>query len=1274
MAARRRSLLAALLTSVLITALFSAPGTVALAQSDPGGFPEITLPEGQCAVRTGNDLITFTGSLEPGTTLQQVALRDFDANDVQIGLDRDITARNAVSISPEGVLSGTTQAGGKDFPSDSSFIRAALTVVNGETITEYVTDPLRVDRVRPTFEGARTTGAKTVVVQFSESVSSADGDFAQDWIVADEPASKISGSGATRTLEVSVKNIGEDELVDVEYSPLPSHGGYKDCAGNSLSFAAGLSRRSSDGIAPRIPRITQLASESAASQVSSRDDTPSAVVDTATNGHRIVLYRESSDTQSFDPDEDIQLAEATVSGGSAIFNELPSFGSDGTYTLYALALDVNGNPSVDAGGNVAGDAASYRLDREAPHVLDARTTGSRVAVTFTEALVGGNNASDWAITGCTVACTIDGVSGSGDTRVLSIATGGFVPNAAQISYTRPATNGYDDEAGNPLESFGSVTTEGLAPKTVDLEPEEGTNTVGDDYALTATVEDDFGVGVPGSIVGLRATSGPSSRKDFDGTGPNPIGVIGSCFTQADGECELTYSSNAAELDELQAWIDSDGNVATFEALQPEPRDESTGNLPNQDVVDVAWNAIDAALQVDATPEEAEVLVGEPHVVTVQVESRDKITDLNAGTQTAIEDIVVGLRAVDGPNEGNILDTCKTDSEGTCKVTYGSTLRGTDVLQAWIDKDRDGTVAGDDLAPTGSEPDDADGSLALNDPLQDVISATWSGAAVLRLNLEPEHSTRKPGSSAPLDFSVFDGDSQPVEGLNVDARVVSGPNAGKHYQCITDEAGVCSTEFPSTKVGEDVVQGWIDLNGNDLADEPTRFEAVDEEADGGDLVQDSIAIDWVIEGLRIDADPETTTVPVDRSVPMDVSALDADGSTVQGVPIAARIVGAELLGTCLTGPDGVCGFDLAPHRVVDAQVQVWIDLNRDLKNDEASTPESAGEVGEDAPNQDVLDIHWVLQGADLFADAGPETSIAKIGTEKTITLAAADAATNPIAGVPMQARVISGPNDSRDLGSCVSSSVGSCTVSYSSESAGTDLVVAWVDADRDRSPNEISGQPEERGATGAADVHNHDVVEVTWGTRSERLISLTSPPAETVRFRAPVRFQGSIDSDAACRDGAEVELQQRSVGADRFETIARLTAASSGDWSATIRPRSTATYRAIVGEDEACIGAHSDPVAIAVKAKVRATAVDETIGSSSCTAVVARVLPRRAGAQIVLQRRSSTGWKNIGLGKLSKRSRARFRVCPNATSTYRVLWPGDERNERSVSRSFRIRVS
>jgi hypothetical protein len=874
------------------------------------------------------------------------------------------------------------------------------------------------------------------------------------------------------------------------------------------------------------------------------------------------------------------------------------------------------------------------------------------------------------------------VTGSGDTRALAIQTGGFVPNGATVSWTRPASGGYDDTAGNPLDSFGSLTTQGLIAKIVDLTPEQGAPGVGTTYVLTARVTDEFSTNISGQVVGLRAVTGPSSSRDFDGTGPNPPGVIGSCFTQSEGTCNFSYTSNVADLDELQAWIDSDGNPATIDTPAPEPRDESGGDQPNQDVVDVGWSSASSLLRLNANPENATVPVGQPHVVTMTVLQKEDTLPGNSTPRAAYEGVTVALRSLSGPNQGFIGD-CDTGADGICKVAYVSDAKGSDKLQAWIDTDDDHTTAGDGLFQAGDERADADGLPAVDDAVQDVMNVTWAGVAILHLDLEPEQSSHNAREFNTFSFKVLDQGDAPVEGVTVAARVVSGPNAGMHIDCRTKTDGTCATGYDSTKVGTDIVQGWIDINNNGIADEPTSNEARAESPGADDPVQDVVTVDWIVEGLRVEANPETSTAPVGSKTTLAVRTVDADGNGIEAVPVAARSLAGSLLGSCQSTSDGSCNLEITSRRIGTEQVQTWIDLNRNGSPDEASTAENADDTLATQDNQDVVQVTWTLEGADLLADASPESATAKRGSQQPISLTATDTSGAKIVGVPLAAKVMAGPSADRDLdsdpttpngtiGTCTTKDDGTCSLSFTSQTDGVDLVLTWIDANGDRTSNEVP-QSEPRTPGAGADVHNQDVTEVTWGSRAGRSISIAKPPTKSVKYRSPVTLHGDLSGDPSCTGGVTIELQRRATGENAFSKITTFKSQADGAWSISFNPETTAVYRAVAREDDQCLLAQSDSVPVAVKAKVQASVAKTRLHPGQCTRIRTTVLPAKAGRAVRLQIKAGFGWKNVKQRALSPTSTAKFKLCSPSSGRYRILWPGDAVNDRASSRTFRIRV-
>ncbi len=86
----------------------------------------------------------------------------------------------------------------------------------------------------------------------------------------------------------------------------------------------------------------------------------------------------------------------------------------------------------------------------------------------------------------------------------------------------------------------------------------------------------------------------------------------------------------------------------------------------------------------------------------------------------------------------------------------------------------------------------------------------------------------------------------------------------------------------------------------------------------------------------------------------------------------------------------------------------------------------------------------------------------------------------------------------------------------------------------------------------------------------------------------VRLSGAVEAfanQAACEGGQDIDVQARDTGATRYRTIARTRTDGQGNFTATIRPARTTSYRARVVQTPACLGAVSDAQVVAVPPRV-----------------------------------------------------------------------------------------
>ncbi len=803
----------------------------------------------------GGDTITVSGPTT-GSSVEKAVVREYNGSTFLREFQR-----TGVTISG-GNLAGSIVLQGLHASADS--VALVVTVAQGTGEDKVLSPPtesgrLAVDRVSPTMTSVKTTTPTTILVTFSEPVTNPQGDNTLDWYVRGNNTlrpSAISGAGDSRLLTFQSTTFGVDEEFRFDYwQPVTRPRKYTDCVNHDLNGTTRVTAH--DGIAPPVPTIIDVAgSDATDGQSWSRETAPSFRIGGLTTGYKASLWKESNGTTGLQMDgggADVRVTEATASGPEVTVPG-DQLTSDGAYTYYATAVDGVQQSDGHSHNNVSNGADSviHHLDRVAPKMVSARTANSTVRLGFNEPIFGSNTAGDWTISStANPDHDITGVSGTGAARILE--TSG-VPNGAVVAYA-PGSNRYEDEAGNPLADFSAIVAEGLIAASLDLEPESGSSSVGEEYPLTVTVRDDEGVLVPAERVTMRAIDGPASTRDADNDPATPVGQVGVCFTDANGQCTVSYSSTQVGSDQIQAWI----------GTTPAPAGD-----PKQDIVTVDWEVEGTDLRIDATPETSSGPINQLHVVTAVVDA------VQAGTN--VGGITVAGRVIAGPNTGQPLTkpSCETGLDGSCTLEYRSSGTGRDSIQLWIDSNDDGDASGE-LFLNMNEGQDADGAMGLADDAgQDVVFRTWTAVAIPTLQVEPDTSTQPAGTTRAFDISVWDqSNGAALGGFNVDAMIVSGPNSGRRSECVSASNGLCSmAPFSSQKEGTDIVQFWIDADGDNTANEATQLEP---RAEGGinENDQDVVEIIWTPDPA---ASPSPSTSPTDGGHPRTAS-LDASSNRV-----------------------------------------------------------------------------------------------------------------------------------------------------------------------------------------------------------------------------------------------------------------------------------------------------------------------------------------------------------------------------------------------------------
>ncbi len=157
--------------------------------------------------------------------------------------------------------------------------------------------------------------------------------------------------------------------------------------------------------------------------------------------------------------------------------------------------------------------------------------------------------------------------------------------------------------------------------------------------------------------------------------------------------------------------------------------------------------------------------------------------------------------------------------------------------------------------------------------------------------------------------------------------------------------------------------------------------------------------------------------------------------------------------------------------------------------------------------------------------------------------------------------------------------------------------------------------------------------------------------------APVRYGASATFTGLAPAGAAVEIRR---GTDTVDTA---TAGSDGRFSVRVPARIPGRYHASAGEKTSS--------AVVLRVRPRVLLAARRSGRTAYVTVSTR--PAQAGAPVVLQRRTASGWARVGSARLNSRSKATFRLVVRGTTRVRAkLARGVRGYSPSTSRVLTLR--
>jgi hypothetical protein len=236
----------------------------------------------------------------------------------------------------------------------------------------------------------------------------------------------------------------------------------------------------------------------------------------------------------------------------------------------------------------------------------------------------------------------------------------------------------------------------------------------------------------------------------------------------------------------------------------------------------------------------------------------------------------------------------------------------------------------------------------------VSSASPPGAALWRLDIEPEVSTAATGTVYTLTASVTDLLGNGQDGAMIDFEVLSGPGdddvgtAGNtpetpDLSCISAGGGVgvpatCAVSYAESDniAGDDPVVAWIDVDGLDATVEADMAEGLDATGIGASVCgagttgagitvepdyTDCVVRTWTERtGVTVDVEPEVATVAQGQAVTLTAVVMDPGGpvsnSSVRwffmpGSPNDPGSPGNSPDATCTTDASGQCSVSYVP---------------------------------------------------------------------------------------------------------------------------------------------------------------------------------------------------------------------------------------------------------------------------------------------------------------------------------------------------------------------------
>lgn len=202
---------------------------------------------------------------------------------------------------------------------------------------------------------------------------------------------------------------------------------------------------------------------------------------------------------------------------------------------------------------------------------------------------------------------------------------------------------------------------------------------------------------------------------------------------------------------------------------------------------------------------------------------------------------------------------------------------------------------------------------------------------------------------------------------------------------------------------------------------------------------------------------------------------------------------------------------------------------------------------------------------------------------------------------------------------------------------------------------------------------------SWDSVGTYTLTVVSPSRVSIdadksslTYDQTAKISGTVSPE---HTGATVILQQQSADEDNYATAATANVGTGGKFEFTVRPSERTSYRVRWAGDVDHEPATSGSVEMSVKPLLSLSASDSQLTLGDSITFSGRMRPDKEGTSVTLQRKMSSGWRELKTTALNANSGFSWSYLPKSATTYdvRLMFDGGDGLEPAMSSSVRVTV-